>query len=85
MTGADIGKQVAAGTSGEYRRISNASGPQASAGNYSATLDIGKQSAAGTSGDYRRIVTATGTPPLLVTSSDSFKDLKRLLDSIRLL
>lgn len=56
----DIGKQVAAGTGGEFRRISNASGPQASAGQYVSTQDIGKQVAAGTGGEYRRIVTATG-------------------------
>ena len=60
----DIGKQVAAGTSGEFRRISNASGPQASAGQYVSTQDIGKQVAAGTGGEYRRIVTATGIHPL---------------------
>lgn len=51
---------MAAGTSGEFRRISNASGPQASAGQYVSTQDIGKQVAAGTGGEYRRIVTATG-------------------------
>ncbi len=56
-----IGKQVPVGNSaGEYRRISNASGPQSSQGQYTATQDIGKQVAAGTSGEYRRIVVATG-------------------------
>jgi len=37
----DPGKFVAAGNSGEFRRVGSASGPQSSQGTYVATKDIG--------------------------------------------
>merc|ERR1712096_575950 len=58
----DSGKFAPAASTGGYRRVATASGPQASKGEYTATLDIGKQMPAGTGvGDgYRRIVHASG-------------------------
>jgi len=45
---------------GNYRRVSTASGPTASAGTYTPTQDIGKTVAVGTSGDYRKYTVASG-------------------------
>eukprot|EP00026_Physarum_polycephalum_P011833 Phypoly_transcript_12078.p2 GENE.Phypoly_transcript_12078~~Phypoly_transcript_12078.p2 ORF type:complete len:170 (-),score=29.30 Phypoly_transcript_12078:159-668(-) len=56
----DPGKYAASGTSGEFRRVSSAAGPQASGGSYVSTQDIGKQVAAGTGGEFRRISNASG-------------------------
>jgi len=51
----DPGKNAAAGTSGDYRRIATATGPAATKGTYTATLDPGKQAsstAAGSPSDF---------------------------------
>jgi len=51
----DPGKQAAAGTGGDYRRIATATGPAATKGSYTATLDPGKElpsSIAGSPADF---------------------------------